>query len=264
MLPSARQRSTPAIFVVLAVAGVALVAVPVLGLVVRAPWSRAGEILSTGSSRTAFRLSIQVSILAAAIDVMVGVPLAWVLARTRFPGRTVARGLVVLPLVMPPVVAGVALLSALGRRGLVGGWLDRAFGVQLTFTTGAAVIATAFVSLPLVVLAVEAGLRSIDTRMEDAASSLGGSPWYVLRRITLPLLAPQIAAGAVLAWARALGEFGATLMFAGTLEGRTQTLPLAVFQLSQTDPEGAIVLALAMVAISLGVIVVLRRRFLSS
>jgi len=170
----------------------------------------------------------------------------------------------VLPLVMPPVVAGVALLAALGRRGLIGGWLDRSLGLQLTFTTGAAVIATAFVSMPLVVLAVEAGLRSIDTRTEDAASSLGGSRWYVLRRITLPLLAPQIAAGAVLAWARALGEFGATLMFAGNLAGRTQTLPLAIFQLSQTDPEGATVLALAMVAISLGVIVALRRRFLAS
>jgi molybdate transport system permease protein len=252
------------IFVILAVAGLALVAVPILGLVVRAPWSRAREIMSTDSSHSAFRLSIQVSLLAAAIDLLVGVPVAWVLARTRFPGRTLARGLVVLPLVMPPVVAGVALLAALGRRGLVGVWLDRAFGLQLTFTTGAAVIATAFVSLPLVVLAVEAGLRSIDTRLEDAASSLGGSRWYVLRRVTLPLLVPQIAAGAVLAWARALGEFGATLMFAGNLAGRTQTLPLAVFQLSQTDPEGATVLALAMVVISLGVIVALRRRFLAS
>jgi molybdate transport system permease protein len=264
MARSAPEGSTPAIFVMLAVAGLALVAVPVLGLVVRAPWSRAAEILSTDNSRSAFRLSLQVSLLAAAIDLLVGVPLAWVLARTRFPGRTLARGLVVLPLVMPPVVAGVALLAALGRRGLVGAWLDRSFGLQLTFTTGAAVIATAFVSLPLVVLAVEAGLRSIDTRMEDAASSLGGSRWYVLRRVTLPLLAPQIAAGAVLAWARALGEFGATLMFAGNLAGRTQTLPLAVFQLSQTDPDGATVLALAMVAISLGVIVALRRRFLAS
>jgi molybdate transport system permease protein len=264
MARSAPDRNTPAIFVVLAVAGVALVAVPVLGLVVRAPWSRAAEILSTDTSRSAFRLSILVSLLAAGIDLLVGVPVAWVLARTGFPGRTLARGLVVLPLVMPPVVAGVALLAALGRRGLVGAWLDRAFGVQLTFTTGAAVIATAFVSFPLVVLAVEAGLRSIDTRMEDAASSLGGSRWYVLRRVTLPLLAPQIAAGAVLAWARALGEFGATLMFAGNLAGRTQTLPLAVFQLSQTDPEGATVLALAMVTISLGVIVALRRRFLAS
>jgi molybdate transport system permease protein len=264
MTRSAPERSSPAIFVVLAVAGLVLVAVPVLGLVVRAPWSRAVEILSTDSSRSAFRLSLQVSLLAAAIDLLVGIPLAWVLARTRFPGRTLARGIVVLPLVMPPVVAGVALLAALGRRGLIGGWLDRSLGLQLTFTTGAAVIATAFVSLPLVVLAVEAGLRSIDTRTEDAASSLGGSRWYVLRRITLPLLAPQIAAGAVLAWARALGEFGATLMFAGNLAGRTQTLPLAIFQLSQTDPEGATVLALAMVAISLGVIVALRRRFLAS
>jgi molybdate transport system permease protein len=264
MPSSPRGRATLGPFVVLAVAGVVLVGLPVLGLIVRAPWSRAGEILSAGPSRTAFRLSIEVSLLAAAIDLLVGVPLAWVLARTAFRGRTLVRGLVVLPLVMPPVVAGVALLAALGRRGLVGAWLDRAFGVQLTFTTGAAVIATAFVSLPLVVLAVEAGLRALDERLEDAAASMGASRWYLLRRVTLPLLAPQIVAGAVLAWARALGEFGATLMFAGNLPGRTQTLPLAVFQLSQTDPQGATVLALAMVTISLGVIVGLRRRFLAT
>jgi molybdate transport system permease protein len=260
---SSRERAVPTPFLVLAGAGVALVAVPVLGLIVRAPWGRAASILSADTSRSAVWLSIRVSLLASTIDLLLGLPLALVLARTSFRGRTLARGLVVLPLVMPPVVAGVALLSALGRRGLVGVWLDRAFGVQLTFTTGAAVIAAAFVSLPLVVLAVEAGLRSIDVRLEAAASSMGGSRWYVLRRITFPLLAPQIAAGAVLAWARALGEFGATLMFAGNLAGKTQTLPLAVFQLAQTDPQGATVLALAMVAISLGVIVALRRRFLA-
>jgi molybdate transport system permease protein len=260
---ASRDRTTPTLFVVLGVVGAAFVALPLAGLLSRAPWSRAGDILADETSRTAFRLSIEVSLLAATIDLAFGVPLAWILARKSFAGRTLLRGLVVLPLVMPPVVAGVALLAALGRRGLVGAWLDRAFGVQLTFTTGAAVIATAFVSLPLVVLAVEAGLRSLDPRLEQAAATLGASRGYVLRRVTLPLIAPQIVAGAILAWARALGEFGATLMFAGNLKGRTQTLPLAVFQQSQTDPQGATVLALALVVVSLAVIVALRRRFLA-
>lgn len=263
MAASVRDRTTPSLFILLGVVGVVFVALPLAGLLARAPWSRAGEILAAEPSRTALRLSIQVSLLAAGIDLILGVPLAWILARKSFPGRTLVRGLVVLPLVMPPVVAGVALLAALGRRGLLGSWLDRAFGLQITFTTGAAVIATAFVSLPLVVLAVEAGLRSLDPRLEHAAATLGASRGYVLRKVTLPLLGPQIVAGAVLAWARALGEFGATLMFAGNLEGRTQTLPLAVFQLSQTDPQGATVLALSLVVVSLAVIVALRRRFLS-
>jgi len=263
-MPAPRTRAVPAAFLVLAAVGVVVVALPIVGLVARAPWSRAGDVLTATGSRTAFALSIEVAAIAALVDLAIGIPLAFALARVRFPGRTVVRGLVVLPLVLPPVVAGVALLAAFGRRGLVGSWLDRAFGVQITFTTAAAVIATAFVSLPLVVLAVEAGLRSIDRRLEEAAASMGGSRWYVLRRVTLPLLAPQVVAGGVLAWARALGEFGATLMFAGNLPGRTQTLPLDVFQVAQTDPQGATVLAIAMVAISLAVIVALRRRFLVS
>ncbi|HEY7401210.1 MAG TPA: molybdate ABC transporter permease subunit [Actinomycetota bacterium] len=264
MAASPRDRTTPVVFVVLGILGAAFVALPLVGLITRAPWSRAGEILSEDSSRAALRLSIEVSLLAAGIDLLLGMPLAWLLARKSFAGRTLLRGLVVLPLVMPPVVAGVALLAALGRRGLVGGWLDRTFDLQITFTTGAAVLATAFVSFPLVVLSVEAGLRALDPRLEAAAATMGASRATILRRVTLPLLAPQIVAGVVLAWARALGEFGATLMFAGNLAGRTQTLPLAVFQLSQTDPQGATVLALSLVIVSLGVIVALRRRFLST
>jgi molybdate transport system permease protein len=171
---------------------------------------------------------------------------------------------VILPLVMPPVVGGVALLAVFGRRGFLGAPLNDVFGVQLAFTTPAAVLAAAFVSFPLAVLALEAGLRSLDTRLEDAAATLGGSRWYVLRRVTLPMLAPQIAAGLVLCWARALGEFGATITFAGNLQGRTQTLPLAVFERLQTDPDGAIALSLLLVAVSLAVIVGLRGRFLAA
>jgi molybdate transport system permease protein len=162
------------------------------------------------------------------------------------------------------VVGGVALLSAFGRRGLVGGPLYDVFGLQITFTVWAAVLASTFVSFPLLVLALEVGLRSLDVRLEDAASTMGAARWYVLRRVTLPLLAPQIAAGFVLAWARALGEFGATITFAGNLPGRTQTLPLAVFEQLQTDPGGAIALSLLLVTVSLVVIVALRGRFLQT
>jgi len=201
---------------------------------------------------------------AAVLSLVLGFPLAWALSRSSFPGRWVVRGLVILPLVMPPVVGGVALLAVFGRRGFLGAPLYDVFGVQLTFTTPAAVLAAAFVSFPLAVLALEAGLRSLDTRLEDAAATLGGSRWYVLRRVTVPMLAPQIAAGLVLCWARALGEFGATITFAGNLQGRTQTLPLAVFERLQTDPEGAIALSLLLVALSLAVIVGLRGRFLAA
>jgi molybdate transport system permease protein len=139
-----------------------------------------------------------------------------------------------------------------------------ALGVSIPFTTLAAVIAAAFVSFPLLVLAVEAGLSSIDQRLERAALAMGGSPWYVLRRLTLPLIAPQLAAGTVLTWARALGEFGATITFAGNLRGVTQTLPLAVFERGQTDPGGAVVVSLLLVALSLGVLIAMRGRFLPS
>ena len=200
----------------------------------------------------------------ALLGLLVGFPLAWALARSQFRGKALVRALVVLPLVMPPVVGGVALLSAFGRRGLVGGPLYEVFGLQITFTVWAAVLASTFVSFPLLVLALEVGLRSLDVRLEDAASTMGATRWYVLRRVTLPLLAPQIAAGLVLAWARALGEFGATITFAGNLPGRTQTLPLAVFEQLQTDPGGAIALSLLLVTVSLVVIVTLRGRFLQT
>jgi molybdate transport system permease protein len=172
----------------------------------------------------------------------------------------VLRAVVVLPVVLPPVVGGIGLLAALGRGGVVGRWLSDAFGVQLTFTTLGAIVATTFVSMPLVVLATEAGLRSIDVRYEQAASALGATPRYAIRRIVLPMLGPQLAAGAVLAWARALGEFGATITFAGNLAGRTQTLPLAVYETRLTDPGGAIFLSLILVVISVVVLVVMRHR----
>jgi molybdate transport system permease protein len=260
----ASKRTTPGILVILAVLGIAFVALPLAGLIQRTPWSRTADVLTSESSLTALRLSIVVATSAAVLCLVLGFPLAWALSRSSFPGRTVVRALVILPLVMPPVVAGVALLAVFGRRGFLGAPLYDAFGVQLTFTTPAAVLAAAFVALPLAVLALEAGLRSLDPRLEDAAATLGGSRWYVLRRVTLPLLTPQIAAALVLCWARALGEFGATITFAGNLQGQTQTLPLAVFERLQTDPDGAIALSLLLVVVSLAVIVGLRGRFLAA
>ena len=255
------MRRSPVLFVALASIGAAFVALPLAGLLFRAPWSEAASVLTSGEALDALRVSLVVSILATAIALVLGFPLAWVLARADFPGRSIVRAIVVLPLVLPPVVAGVGLLTALGRRGLAGGALQ-AFGISLPFTTAAAVIAAAFVSFPLLVLAVEAGIRSLDPRLEQAALAMGASPRYVLRRVTLPLVLPQLVAGLVLAWARALGEFGATITFAGNLRGVTQTLPLAVFEEGQTDPGAAVVVSLLLVAISLAVLIALRGRFL--
>jgi molybdate transport system permease protein len=250
----------PLPIVALAAVGAAFVVVPVLALVVRAPWGQLVETLRGVGASTALRLSIEVSLAATAISLLVGVPLAWALARGTFPGRSVLRALVVLPIVLPPVVGGIGLLVALGRGGVVGRWLYDAFGVQLTFTTAGAVIATTFVSMPLVVLATESGLRGLDRRYERAAAAMGGSPWYVFRRVTLPMVGPQVAAGAILAWARALGEFGATITFAGNLAGRTQTIPLAVYEARQVDQGGAILLSLILVVVSLAVLVTLGGR----
>jgi molybdate transport system permease protein len=231
--------------------------------VLRTPWSRVVEILTSETALTALRLSLIVATTAAAISFILGFPLAWVLVRSTFPGKTLVRAIVVLPLVMPPVVAGVGLLAAFGRRnGILGSWLYEWFGIQLTFTTGAAVLAATFVSFPLAVLALEAGLRGLDERLEDAAATLGASRWHVLRRVTIPLMAPQIAAALVLSWARALGEFGATITFAGNLQGRTQTLPLAVFEQLQTDTDAAFAVSMLLIFLAFAVILSLRGRFL--
>jgi molybdate transport system permease protein len=248
---------------VLAVAGAVFVALPLVGLLTRTPWDAAWSTLTSPVATEALRVSVVVSLCATTLALVLGLPLAWVLARTDFPGRSVVRAIVVLPLVLPPVVAGVGLLAALGRRGFAGRALDL-LGVAVPFTTVAAILAATFVSFPLLVLAVEAGVRSIDPRLERAALAMGASPAYVLRRVTFPLLLPQLAAGLVLAWARALGEFGATITFAGNLSGVTQTLPLAVFEEGQTDPGAAIVVSLLLVAMSLAVLIALRGRFLPS
>lgn len=256
------QRRLPSWLLVLGFMGAAFAVLPLVGLLLRAPWGRLDEAGSGVGALTALRLSILVSVAATAASLGLGVPLAWVLARVELPGRSVLRAVALLPIVLPPVVGGIGLLAALGRGGLLGGWLYETFGIQLTFTTAGAVVAATFVSMPFVVIAVETGLRSLDPRIEVAAAGLGARPNTVVRRVTLPLLMPHIAAGAVLAWARALGEFGATITFAGSLAGRTQTLPLAAYQARQTDPGGAVAVSLLLVALSLVVLVALRDRIL--
>jgi molybdate transport system permease protein len=235
--------------------------VPLAGLVWRAPWSGLAGELADPAVRDAVRLSLVCSLSATALALALGVPLAWVLARAEFPGRRLVRALTTLPMVLPPVVGGVALLLAFGRGGLVGQWLYQWFGVQLPFTTAGAVLAETFVAMPFLVLTAEAGFRSADRRLEEAARTLGAGPWTVFRRVTLPLVGPSLAAGAVLCWARALGEFGATITFAGNFPGRTQTTPLKVFLLLESRPDAAIVLSLVLLAVSLAVLVGLRTRW---
>jgi molybdate transport system permease protein len=257
-----RERVHPLVGL-LASIGVAFIALPIVAMIVRAPWGHLLNALSSNGAWTALRVSLVVSLSAALISIVFGVPIAWVLARGRVPrssgARATIRAVVVLPIVLPPVVGGIGLLAALGRAGIAGRWLAR-FGVELPFTTAGAIVATTFVSMPLLILAAEAGFRSLDGRFEEAASTLGGSRAYVFRRVTLPLMAPQLAAGATLAWARALGEFGATITFAGNLAGRTQTLPLAVYQARESDPGAAILISLLLVILSFGVLIALRDR----
>ena len=261
---TAPRRRPPFVVVIAAGITVAFFALPLIGLVRRASWSTLLSDLGTPDSLSALRLSVLCSISATVLSVLFGMPLAWALARLRFPGRALVRGLVLLPLVLPPVVGGVALLSAFSRSGIVGGLLYDWFGIQLTFSTAGAILAETFVALPFFVITVEAGLRSMDRRYEDVAATLGGGRRFVFQRVTLPLIAPAVVAGAVLSWARALGEFGATITFAGNIVGRTQTLPLAVYLQLEARPDVAIALSLVLLVVSLTVIVSLRDRWLGT
>jgi molybdate transport system permease protein len=243
---------------------VAFFVLPLAGLLTRTPWAELLDQLTRPGVLTALRVSTVASLGAVAISAVFGVPLALVLARAEFPGKHLVRALTTLPMVLPPVVGGIALLLAFGRRGLVGQWLDRWFGISLPFTTVATVLAATFVSMPFFIITVEAGLRAMDRRLEDAAATLGSSRWRTLWRITLPQVAPSLGAGAALCWVRALGEFGATITFAGNLPGATQTLPLAAYLALENQLEGAIVLSLIMLVFSLVVLVVLRDRWFPS
>ena len=248
---------TPRYLVVLAMLAAGFFALPLVGLLAEASWTSVGSTLLSPRVASAVGISLIASGSAVALGLVLALPLAWVLARTRFPGRRWLRGLVLLPMVLPPVVAGVGLLTAFGRRGLLGGALE-AIGISIPFTTAAVVLAATFVSTPFLVVTLEAGLTALDRRLEDAAATLGASDARVLATVVLPGLGPSIAAGMALAWTRALGEFGATITFAGNLRGRTQTMPLAVYETLQTDAEAAIALSIALLAICLLTVVVAR------
>lgn len=246
------------LLVFLGLIGVAFFLLPFIGLLGRVPWSELPSLLSSPVVIDALRLSAVASISATLIALVIGLPLAWLLARVDFPGRTIVRGIVTLPLVLPPVVGGAALLFALGRRGLIGEPLADATGLVLPFSTAGVIIATTFIAMPFLVITVEGALRNMDRRYEGAAATLGARRWTVLRRVTLPMIGPSLIAGLVLTWARAFGEFGATITFAGNLQGRTQTLPLAVFVALESERDTAVAISLIMVAVSLVVIISLR------
>ena len=245
-----------------ATVAIAFLLLPLVGLLLRASWRDLPRLLVGSEAVGALRLSLVTATIATVISLVLGVPLAWVLARARFRGRSLLRALVTLPLVLPPVVGGVALLFALGRRGFIGQYLDQWFGLTLPFTSAGVVLAETFVAMPFLVVTVEGAFRSADLGLEEAAATLGSRPFATFCRVTLPLIAPSLIAGSVLCWARALGEFGATITFAGNLPGVTQTMPLAVYQALERDPDAAVALSLVLLVVSIGVLALLRERWL--
>ena len=257
-----RRQKLPWQIILIATIAVAFFLAPFVGLLWRTPWANFTEIITDQEIRQALWLSIKTSLMTSVICGIFGVPLAWLLARVDFPGRRFIRALTTLSMVLPPVVGGIALLFTFGRRGLFGQYLDRWFGIQLPFTTTAVIVAQCFVSMPFLVLTVEAALHQIDSRIEGVAQTLGASRWYVFTRVTLPSIKPSLVAGFVLAWARALGEFGATITFAGNLPGTTQTMPLATYVALDSNPEAALVMSLVMVAIAFSILIALRDRWL--
>jgi len=256
-----QQTPLPVPAVILAVVAILFFALPFAGLLWRTPWGSLVDVLGQRSVHQALWLSVRTSLMATAISVVFGVPLAWLLATVTFPGRGFVRALCLLSMVLPPVVGGVALFFSFGRRGLFGQFLDQWFGFRLPFTTWGVVVAQTFVAMPFLVITVEAALRQLDPRFGDAARTLGASRWYAFRRVTVPAIRPALVAGAVLAWARALGEFGATITFAGNFPGTTQTMPLATYLALETNPTEALILSLIMIVVSFAVLVGLRDRW---
>ncbi|NYD66995.1 ABC transporter permease [Agromyces atrinae] len=255
----------PRALVPLAVVAVLFLVLPLVALLVRAPWADLGTILGQPAVAESLGLSLLSAGSATVLCIILGIPLAWCLVALSDAGHDawhrVIRAFVLVPLVLPPVVGGVALLLLLGRRGLLGAPLAEVAGVTIPFTTVAVVIAQTFVALPFLVMAVEGALAGADRRLDDAAATLGASRWYTFRRVTVPLVAPGIVAGAVLAFARALGEFGATITFAGSLPGVTRTMPITAYLAMQNDPDAAIALSLLLMLVSIVILVALRGRW---
>ena len=246
---------------VLALLVVALVATPVVSLLWRVPWSRMGSLLTEQVVTDALLLSLLSSVLAAFVALTVGIPVALLLSRMEGVLASVTRALIMLPMVLPPVVGGAALLFAFGRKGTLGSTLEEVTGLVLPYSLGGVVLANAFVALPFVVLTIEGSLRSLDPRFELAAASLGANEFKTTVRVVLPMVRGSLVAAGFLAWARALGEFGATITFAGNIPGKTQTLPLAVFVAMETDQEAALAMSVVLILISLGVLLTMRERW---
>jgi len=244
--------------VVPAVLGIALVSVPVLGLVLRVDWSAFPSLVTAEASRAALWLSLRTAAASTVLCLALGVPLALLLARSTARWVPALRALVLVPLVLPPVVGGLALLATFGRRGLLGERLE-ALGVEIAFSTVAVVLAQTFVSLPFLVVSLEGALRAADPGYADVAATLGAPPSRVLGRVTLPLVAPGLVAGTVLSFARALGEFGATVTFAGSLQGVTRTLPTEIYLQREADPDAAVALAFLLIAVAVAVIALVHR-----
>jgi molybdate transport system permease protein len=257
---SALRTGVPAVIATPAVIGFAFLLLPLIALLVRAPWRGLSSLLHDGNVLTALRLSLECATAATGASLVFGVPLAWVLARSELPGLRLLRALVTVPLVLPPVVGGVALLLAFGRNGILGHYFNR-LGFTLPFTTPGVIVAETFVAMPFLVVTVEGALRSTDLGLEEAAATLGASRTTVFRRITLPLIGPSLLAGSALCWARALGEFGATITFAGNYPGTTQTMPLAVYNALETDPQAAIALSLVLLLVAVVVLGAMRDRW---
>ncbi len=253
----------PAILVAVAAVGLVFLVIPLVSILARAPWHTLLAQAGGPLVRQALWLSVWTSTVSAVICVVVGVPLAWVLARADLPGRSVLRAAITLPLVLPPVVGGIALLMAFGRNGIFGRYLDSWFGYTLPYTAAAVVMAQTFVALPFLVLSVEGTLRATDSRFDQVAATLGSSRLTAFRRVTLPMIWPGVVSGAVLSWARALGEFGATATFAGSYPGTTRTMPLQIYLAFQSTPQAALSLSVILIIVSLIVLVSLRDRWIS-
>ena len=256
-----RRLSSPRGLVLLALPALLLVALPMVAVAWRTPWSGFWSAVSDESSRTAITLSLRTSLIATLLALIFGTPLAWFLANARFPGRSFVRSLCVLPMVLPPVVGGVALLYAFGRRGLLGSVLDDWFGVRLAFSETAAVLAEFFVAAPFFVVVMESAFESIDHRLVGTARTFGAGSWRMFFSVTVPMVRTSLVAGLVLTWARAIGEFGATITFAGNTPGRTQTVPLAVYSALESGSDSALALSMLMMVVSLVVLVALRNRW---
>lgn len=242
-----------------AAAGALFVALPLVAVAAKVDWPRFGTLVTSDSSVAALVLSLKTAAASTVLCVLLGVPMAMVLARNTSRAVRAVRPLILLPLVLPPVVGGIALLYAFGRLGLLGQYLEAA-GVQIAFTTTAVVLAQTFVSLPFLVIALEGAARTAAPGYETVAATLGAGPSTVWWRVSLPLLAPGLVSGSALAFARSLGEFGATLTFAGSREGVTRTLPLEIYLQRESDPDAAVALSLLLVVIAAIVVIGLGSR----